>query len=97
MDSAVKIGTLHRAEAAAIHALNQLVQDLEAFEQNWQTLKRPHLTSQNFVSKPVGNFLYLQLDYKQSNTFAFGPDEGGDWHWATAREQVLRRMAHDTI
>ena len=96
LDSAVKIGTLHRAEAAAVHALNQLVPDLEEFQHYWQTLKTQHLTSENFVSKPVENPSHTQLDYKENNTSLLGPDEGGDWHWATAREQVFTRVAQHT-
>ena len=52
--------------------------DLEGFEHHWQSLRRQHETSENFISLPKKWVLYCQLDYKENNTFPLGPDEGGD-------------------
>ena len=37
---------------------------------------------------PQRGVLYLQWDYKQNDTIPVGPAEGGDWYWATSREQI---------
>ena len=78
LNSATKRGALHRAEAEAVTRL-EVVANL---------LRRQHLVAENFIANPRRGTLYVQFDYKENNSLPLGPEEGGDWHWATFCEQV---------
>jgi hypothetical protein len=76
---------ISQAEAAVEHNLRPYLEGMKGYEHHWQSLRRQHDEAERQIVGLADFALFVQLDYKENDSVPQGPDEGGDWYWATSR------------
>jgi hypothetical protein len=82
------VAVVNKAQDEALREIDVILSRLRGYEHHWQSLRRQHRAAEDAFAEPGLGRLLVQLDFKENNSFPCGPEEGGDWFWATAREGV---------
>ena len=79
---------LKEAEAAACCALAKYIDIIQACAHHFGTVRRQHEQRELLERNLARNVVLVQLDYMENTSLPLGPEEAGDWYWATSREAV---------
>ena len=79
---------LKEAEAKACAMLGKYVEIFQACTHHFGTVRRQHEQRELLERHVPKHAVLIQLDYKENDSFPLGPEEAGNWYWATAREAV---------